>query len=82
MKNFYLLLFVLLTAIGFVPSASAQSDDVVIQFYVHGQPVKSGDRINITEYFEETKNQYAPDLTCVTSDSGEMSVTIDFCKMR
>lgn len=75
MKKFFTSMFaVVAAAIGM--SASAQN----MQFFVHGEQVNNGDRINITDYYVSSTNQFNPELRCIPAVSDEMSVSLDFYK--
>lgn len=76
MKKFFASMLALAAIAGFAPTASAQDEEPLIQFFVHGQPVKNGDRIDITNYFNAGRNQYEPELTCLPSATDDMYVKI------
>ena len=80
MKKLFTSMLALAAIAGLAPTASAQDEEPMLQFYVHGQPVKNGDRIDITPYYEAGLSQYNPELTCMTTATDEMSVTLDFYK--
>lgn len=69
-----------MAAMGMTPMAMAQDEEPMVQFYVHGNPVQSGDRIDITDYYNELTAQYDAHLTCKTTATDDMYVTFDFYK--
>lgn len=80
MKKFFTSMLALAAIAGFAPTASAQDEEPLIQFFVHGQPVKSGDRIDMTNYYNPNKGQYEPELTYVAQAVDDLYLLIDFYK--
>ena len=74
MKKFYILMAALMTAV----CVNAQA----LQFYVKGEPVENGARIDLTPYFDEESwaPMYNPELTVKSDKSGIASVLVDFTK--
>lgn len=78
MKKFFASMLALAAIAGFAPTASAQDEEPLIQFFVHGQPVKNGDRIDLTNYFDENKLVYEGDLTYIAEAVDDLYVHIDY----
>lgn len=74
MKKFYILMAALMTAV----CVNAQA----LQFYVKGEPIENGARVDLTPYFEDGSwtPMYNPHLTMKTTTSGTASVVADFTK--
>ena len=74
MKKFYILMAALMTAV----CVNAQA----LQFYVKGEPVENGARIDLTPYFDDESwtPMYNPVLTMKTTVSGTAVAVTDFTK--
>lgn len=76
MKKFYAI------ALAAVAALTANAENM--QFTVHGNPVKNGDRIDIAKYYQENEwgggGQYFTELFLTPSVSGIATTVLDFFK--
>ncbi|MCM1368952.1 MAG: hypothetical protein NC204_01115 [Candidatus Amulumruptor caecigallinarius] len=69
-----LILSFMAAAMAFCASAAT------VQYYVKGEPVANGTRVDLTPYWNETAMQWQPHLTMIPSITGTCTVTCDFFK--
>lgn len=85
MKKIFTAMLALVAAGGMTFSASAQEENEYFDCFVKGEKVKSGDRINITDFYEELslegfgvyQRQYNTHLTILPYVEDAMEVTLD-----